>query len=206
MVGSNWLTLNKGFLFMPYYANPDNAKHYIAMADGYDGRELIAHLREYLPRGAFVLELGMGPGKDIDLLCEHFVVTGSDQADFFVERYQKMHPKADLLLLDAATLETDRMFDGIYSNKVLYHLTRDALIASFKRQVSLLHEGGIALHSFWVGDGDENMHGLHFAYYTEETLLPLIDERLCVVEIGRYAEMAPNDSLFIILQKVKQGS
>lgn len=186
---------------MSYYAIPENAQQYIDMAEGYDGRELVAKLTKFLPAGSTVLELGMGPGKDLDLLKAHYIVTGSDQESFFVERYRAMHTDVDLLLLDAVTLETDRTFDGIYSNKVLYHLTRDELIASFKRQVDLLNTDGIALHSFWVGEGAEDMHGSHFAYYTEETLLPLIDARLRVVEIGRYTEMDTDDSLLLILRK-----
>lgn len=186
---------------MCYYDVPANAQQYIDMAEGYDGGKLITILRRYLSDQASVLELGMGPGTDLMLLGEHFAVTGSDSATFFVERFQEMYPEADLLLLDAATLETDRTFDGIYSNKVLYHLTRDELIASFKRQVAILNDGGVALHSFWVGEGSEDMHGSHFAYYTEETLLSLVDERLEVLEIGRYAEDSEDDSLYFIVRK-----
>ncbi len=46
------------------------------MAAGYDGRELIAALTNYLPAGAEVLELGMGPGVDLDLLSQTYQVTG----------------------------------------------------------------------------------------------------------------------------------
>lgn len=38
------------------------------MAEGYDGEELIKILKEYLPEKSTLLELGMGPGKDLDIL------------------------------------------------------------------------------------------------------------------------------------------
>ncbi len=94
------------------------------MADGYDGAELIALLRRYLPEGSSVLELGMGPGKDLDLFRQSYRVTGSDISRVFLDRYRKDHPEADLLLLDATSMDTDRTFDCIYSNKVLHHLSR----------------------------------------------------------------------------------
>lgn len=49
---------------------PANVRGYIRMAEGYDGAGLIAVLRKYLPAGSTLLELGMGPGKDLDLRAE----------------------------------------------------------------------------------------------------------------------------------------
>ena len=114
--------------------------------------DLVAKLGEYLPAGSTVLELGMGPGKDLALLREHFQATGSDSSPIFVERYRAAFPAADVLLLDVVTMETDRRFDAIYSNKVLYHLSRQRLAQSFQRQAAILNTSGILLHSFWVGE------------------------------------------------------
>lgn len=186
---------------MSYYHDLQNANQYIQMAAGYDGAELIAILRHYVPDGASVLELGMGPGTDLQLLAQHFAVTGSDYALPFLERYGEMDPSADLLHLDAVTLDTDRTFDAIYSNKVLYHLSRDDLRRSLERQVALLNPGGVALHSFWAGDQpDELMHGLRFAYYTEATLRETVGDSFDVLRLERYSEMDPDDSLVVVLR------
>ena len=99
--------------------NPEDVEDYIKMAEGYDGRHLITQLRKYLPDNATVLELGMGPGTDLMLLSEHYKVTGSDFSNAFLDRFCKKHPNADLLQLDAITMQIDRKFDFIYSNKVL---------------------------------------------------------------------------------------
>lgn len=186
---------------MGYYDDPKHVEEYIKMADGYDGKVLIDVLQQHLPSGKSVLELGMGPGKDLELLSAHFKVTGSDQSAAFLERYKQLHPDADLLQLDAVSMDTTRQFDGIYSNKVLYHLTRDALVESFKRQATVLKKGGIALHSFWYGDGEDSMHGLHFAYYTEATLSQIIPDLYDVVTISRYTEMETDDSLYVVLKR-----
>ena len=73
---------------MEFYKTDKGVADYIKMADGYDGKELIAELRPQLNPGAAVLELGMGPGKDLDLLAEHYTVTGSDFSDIFLDRYR----------------------------------------------------------------------------------------------------------------------
>ena len=52
---------------MGFYDDEKTALQYIAMAEGYDGRELVEVLELHLPAAASVLELGMGPGVDLDL-------------------------------------------------------------------------------------------------------------------------------------------
>ena len=186
---------------MNYYDDPKNAAEYIKMAEGYDGAYLIDILKQHLPAGATVLELGMGPGVDLEILGRDFQVTGSDRAQPFLDLYRQRHPKADLLLLDAVTLETKRRFDGIYSNKVLHHLTIDELRDSFQRQAELLKPGGMLLHSFWHGNKVEEIAGMRFFYHTLETLKPLYDANYALLESGIYAEMETDDSLYVVLRK-----
>jgi cyclopropane fatty-acyl-phospholipid synthase-like methyltransferase len=185
---------------MSYFDDREHAEEYISMAEGYDGRELIEVLQEHLPEGASLLELGMGPGTDLDLLSQTYRVTGSDSAQAFLDIYREKNEGADLLLLDAATLKTDRRFDGIYSNKVLIHLSEDELRQSFRRQEAVLNPGGILFHSFWYGDKEESYHGLRFRYYTEEMLLGIVEPRFEVVVMERYTEMEQDDSLYIVLR------
>ncbi len=186
---------------MGYYDDKDNVEQYIEMAEGYDGKLLIEALQQYLPKDKSVLELGIGPGKDLLLLKEHYQVTGSDASAIFVERFKKSQPDIDVFQLDAVTLDTDKTFDGIYSNKVLYHLSRDELKQSFIKQSALLNVGGIALHSFWYGDEESGQDGLRFVYYTEATLKAHIHDAFEVVDIQRYTEMETDDSLYVVLRK-----
>ena len=100
---------------MDFYKNKQNVESYIRFTPHHDGSELIHLLEGVLPRGSTVLELGMGPGKDFDLLTDMFAVTGSDTSQEFLDLYRKRSEGADLMLLDALTLDTDRRFDCIYS-------------------------------------------------------------------------------------------
>jgi SAM-dependent methyltransferase len=185
-----------------YFDDEVNARDYIEMTEGYDGHELIEVLKRYLPQGSTLLELGMGPGKDLDLLSKSYKVTGSDNAQTFLDIYLQNNPDAELLLLDAATLKTDRGFDGIYSNKVLHHLSEAELRESFARQVRILNPDGILFHSFWYGDWEEFMHGLRFRYYTEDLILPMIQPHFDVLEARRYREFEEGDSFYLVLKKI----
>jgi len=57
------------------------------------------------------------------------------------------------------------------------------------------------LHSFWLGDKEEEHHGLRFVYYTEDTLLEAIGPGFHVVETARYKEMDDGDSFYVLFRK-----
>lgn len=186
---------------MGYYDDERNVEEYIKMAEGYDGRHLIDALKAYLAAGATVLELGMGPGKDLDMLKQIYRVTGSDNSAVFLERYRRAHPDTDLIRLDAASLATDRQFDGIYSNKTLQHLSRVECRRSLQRQVQVLKPGGIALHGLWYGEGEECYDGLRSVYYTEDAIKAILPADFRLLDIFRYKEAEEGDSICLVLQR-----
>ncbi|MEZ4440662.1 MAG: class I SAM-dependent methyltransferase [Polyangiaceae bacterium] len=186
---------------MGFFDTEEGVLEYERMAEGYDGRELIARLRRHLPEGSSVLEIGMGPGKDLDLLLESYAATGSDRSEVFLDRYRSRGGSAEVLMLDAVSLDTERHFDAIYSNKVLHHLTREELSRSLERQAEILDPGGIALHSLWYGDREEEHAGLRFVYYDERTFAAHLPDALSLVELERYTELEGGDSLVVVLKR-----
>ena len=186
---------------MGYFDTQKHVDEYIELAKGYDGRELIDVLVGHLPKGSSVLELGMGPGKDLDMLAEIFHVVGSDNSAIFVDRYQDIHPEADVLRLDAITLDTERTFDALYSNKVLHQLTKTELEVSLRAQHQILNRKGIALHSLWYGEQCEVYGEMIAQHYTLESFLPLLGEYFEIIDHAQYSEMDEKDSLYIVIQK-----
>lgn len=183
---------------MGFYDTDSGVDQYFALADGYDGAEIISQLHPHLPQDSTVLELGMGPGKDLEILSRRYKTTGSDNSEIFLNRYLKSNPTADLLMLDAITLKTDRSFDCIYSNKVLHHITREELAQSFKRQQTLLNSRGVLCHTFWKGDGEESHEGLRFIHYQEEELNNLLAGSFEILVMESYREMGADDSILVI--------
>jgi len=187
---------------MGYFDTDQGVDEYIQMAEGSDGRDLIEILRRHVPSGSSVLELGMGPGKDLALLQPYFQATGSDSSPVFIDRYRAREPSADALVLNAVNIDTERRFDAIYSNKVMQHLSKQDAGRSLAAQHRTLNPGGAALHSLWYGDELEEHHGLLFQQYTAESFSELLDERFEVIESKLYAEMAKDDSLCVVLRRI----
>jgi len=186
---------------MDFYDDPNNVQIYLDMADGYDGRFLVEKLKEHLAAESSVLELGMGPGKDQLMLRESFKATGSDRSHVFVDLFKAQYGGDHLLVLDAVDINTDASFDGLYSNKVLQHLSSEEFIKSIERQYDLLNEGGILIHSFWAGEGEAFYDGLRFVYYTEATLKKAFENKFEIIEMAHYKEEEAKDSIYIIAKK-----
>ena len=125
--------MNKG-----YYKTKESVKEYIKLAKDANGKQLIEKLEQVLPPNSVLLELGSGPGTDWKILSESYSVAGSDNSTKFLNHLIAQHPNGQFIELDAITLETDKKFDGIYSNKVMHHLKDNELSDSVRRQHEIL--------------------------------------------------------------------
>lgn len=184
-----------------YYHTKESEDSYIKMAEGYNGLAVIEDFKKYLKSESSLLELGSGPGNDIELLSQYYKVTGSDYSELFLNRLNKLHPGTPFINLDAITLDTHSFFDGIYTNKVLQHLTDKELKLSLENQYRILNNNGIVCHSFWNGKGCDTNSGIIHNYHTSEELIELFSQKLNILQITKYAEMGKDDSIFIIAQK-----
>lgn len=188
-----------------FYHTKESVDQYMSMAEGYDGSFLINHLKDFLPDESTILELGSGPGKDIALLAERYIVTGSDYSFEFLERLKLKLPDTKFLHLNAAELATDKKFDAIYSNKVLHHLTDEELGYSLSRQIDILNDGGVVCHTFWKGEGEETYEGMYVNNHTIDELEKFFAAGFETLKIIEYKEMEEHDSILVIARK-KKGS
>ena len=75
---------------MGYYDTKKGIKEYIKRSEDWDGTKLIKILKKHLPEKSTLLELGIGPGRDFDILKKTYTVTGSDGSQVFLDRYKKI--------------------------------------------------------------------------------------------------------------------
>ena len=180
----------------------DLVDRYLSSAESFDPTEILNALQRYVPLGSSVLEIGMGPGNDFQQLSAIYKMTGSDISRTFLDRYHNIDPQAELLHLDARTLHLDRIFDALYSNKVLIHLTVEEVAKSFDNQLKILKPGGIAFHTFWKGEGVEFYEGIRFSYFTHAHIKEQIDEdQWTALLLKDYSEIKTFDSFYVILKK-----
>jgi len=184
-----------------YYKTKASVEEYIKAAEGYNGKQLIEKLNEYLPEGSSLLEIGSGPGTDWKLLKNHYKVVGSDNSTEFLSYLTSRNPLGKFIELDAVALNTDSLFDGIYSNKVLHHLKDEELVISIDRQYKILHPEGIICHSFWKGEGSEIFKGLYVNYHDEQSLRDKFGKKFEILLLEHYREFEKDDSVVLIGRK-----
>lgn len=184
-----------------YYHTKESVDEYIKMATGFNGRKLIENLKQFLPSSSLLLEIGSGPGTDFYILKKDYRVVGSDFSIEFLDKLTSVNKQDVFLYLNAVTLKADKKFDGIYSNKVLQHLTDEELRLSIRRQFDLLNSNGIICHSFWKGEGDEIFKGLLVNYQTEDSLVSFFEKHFEILLLENYAEFENGDSILLIGKK-----
>jgi cyclopropane fatty-acyl-phospholipid synthase-like methyltransferase len=188
-----------------YYNTKESVDEYIKLALDHDGKQIIIQLKEFLPAGSGLLEIGSGPGTGWKILSEFYKVLGSDFSQEFLKHLRVSYPGGEFREMDATTLETDRTFDGIYSNKVLHHLEDEALEASIKRQSEVLNPGGIVCHTFWNGEDSEVYNDLFVNYHSDTGIRTLFEEHFDLLLIQFYKEFEKGDSILYIGKKKEQS-
>ena len=168
------------------------------MAEGYNGRYIISRLKNHLNQKSKLLEIGSGPGTDWNILNENYMVVGSDNSKEFLKHLSENNPDGKFINLDAVTLSTNLKFDGIYTNKVLHHLTKKELEISITRQSEILNTKGVICHSFWAGEGSETYNGLFVNYHTMKELKHLFASCFEIQIMEPYKEFETDDSIFLI--------
>jgi len=184
-----------------YYKTKESVEEYTRMAKDVSGKQLIEKLKQVLPPNSVLLEIGSGPGTDWRILNESYNVLGSDNSNEFLNHLIRENPKGEFIELDANSLKTDRNFHGVYSNKVMHHLTDKELINSVKRQYEILNSNGIVCHSFWKGEGSEIFKGLFVNYHNEAGLREVFKNYFKILSIENYKEFEEDDSILLIGKK-----
>ena len=184
-----------------YYKTKASVDEYVKLAKDVNGSELIKKLKHFLSPKSKLLELGSGPGTDWNLLNNLYDVTGSDNSKEFLQYLKTNFPKGQFVELDAESISTNKKFDGIYTNKVLHHLTDKELQNSIKRQHEILNADGIICHSFWKGEDSEIFKGLFVNYHTKQALKDFFDKHFEILLLDYYAEFEEEDSILLIGKK-----
>lgn len=184
-----------------YYKTKESVEEYIQLSKHINSKQLIHRLKDYLPTKSILLEIGSGPGSDWKLLNSYYKTIGSDYSNFFLNHLINENPEGNFLKLEASKLDTERKFNGIYSNKVLHHLTSNQLQKSIKKQYEILTSNGIICHSFWKGSGTDVFKGMYVHYHDKQSLKKYFQPYYSILVLEYYKEFEDNDSILVIGQK-----
>lgn len=182
----------------------ENVEQYMEMVDSYEPTFIMSNLSKYLEKGSSLLELGMGPGKDLIILSRDYKVVGSDNSNIFINKFKEKNTGIETMVVDAVEMNLDRKFDCIYSNKVLQHLNKHDFIKSLENHKKYLNTNGIVFMTLWRGEHKEELMfdgELRFTYYLEKDVKEIVEKGYEILSLEAYTECDEDDSLLVVLQK-----
>ncbi len=191
---------------MDYFKNSNNVDKYLEMVANYDASFIVNEVLRFLPKGSTLLELGIGSGKDLELLAQSYTVVGSDYSQFFVDKFNEKQTGIKVMLLDAIKMEINLTFDCIYSNKVLHHLTREEFKISLYNQARCLNQNGIIFMTLWRGEYKEELlceQTYRATYYLVNDIEEIVSDYYKIISIQTYEEFETDDSMMIVLKAKK---
>ena len=137
-----------------------------------------------LPRGASVLDLGCGSGRDtktfLERGCRVTAVDGSPELCAIASAYTGI-PVRQMLFTE---LDAREEYDGIWACASVLHVPSADLPEVFRRMITALRPGGILYTSFKYGTFEGERNGRRFTDFTEETFAAFL---------SRFPELAITD-------------
>ncbi len=191
---------------MKFYKELKNVEMYEVMTHDYNPTFIINKVKNNVELGAKGLEIGMGPGIDLLLLNNDYVMEGSDYSDIFIERFAIKNQSISVFKYDVLTMKLAKKYDFIYANKVFQHFTVNQLKSVLIKEYEHLNPGGKIVFTLWRGDLESSevmLEDLRFTYYQKVDIEQLVTGlgRYKIEELSLYEEENPEDSIYIVLQK-----
>jgi len=154
----------------------ENSQKFIEDTFNVSMESLLTEFTTLLKKGAAILDIGCGSGRDSKWFLEHgYDVWAHDGSEEMVAHCQSfLKHKVEL-----ATFEeyyTDKKFDGLWACASLLHVSREKLPEVIKKYVSFLIEGGVFFMSFKLRDKDYEKDGRLFTNFDEEGIKALVKE------------------------------
>lgn len=160
-------------------------KHAVKYADKFDNyavyqEKITTFQQRYIPRSAHILDLGCGPGNNIQTILSKdstCTFTGVDLSSSFLQIAKKRFAKHEFIQEDIRTFTLEKKYDVILASFCIVHLVEIETEAFLRSVSSMLNRNGVLYLSYMNGDnsGFESTSfsedPLFFKYYDDQFIL-----------------------------------
>src|SRR5690554_5397591 len=108
-------------------------------------REFIQEFSDLLKTGAYILDLGCGPGNVGKFLMEQnkrYRLVGVDLSPEMLKLAKRYVPKGRFILMDLRDLKLEERFDAVIASFCIIHIDIDNTMDLLKKTLNLLNTGG----------------------------------------------------------------
>ncbi len=153
----------------------DNADEYFNSVISADMTENYTRFLQYVPKGASIVDLGCGSGRDLKYFKDNgYEAEGLDASEKLCILARE-YSGCPVLCTDFLSWKTERRYDAFWANASLLHLTGKDIITFFAQKTKYLADNGIFYMSMKTGipQGDDPK-GRYFTPFSEELLEQLL--------------------------------
>lgn len=160
-----------------------------------------------LPENGTVLDLGCGSGRDSSYFIDHgFDVTALDASEEMCN-LASIHIGQDVLCLSFQEIGFKEVFDGVWANASLLHVSREEMHGIMLKIIRSLRDDGILYMSFYHGNYEGIRDKRHYTDYRTKTLKELVLNfpQLEIVDIKKTQDKRPDrDDMWVyaIVRKI----
>jgi len=153
----------------------ENAVGFFDNTVGADMGETYEIFNSYLKKGAAILDLGCGSGRDSRYFSNYgYEVISVDYSDEMVKMAGEFLNK-EVIKIDMRQMDFKDKFDGIWACASVLHIKKNEMAKVLKNSYCALKDSGIMYMSFKYGEGEIQSKGRHFSNYKEDTFTKLLD-------------------------------
>lgn len=151
-----------------------NAEKYIADTQNVDFEEMQSFFLKYMKKGATILDLGCGSGRDSKAFIEKgYSVVAVDGSAAFCE-YASKYIGQEVRNIDFTQLDYENAFDGVWACASLLHLSSQDLAKVLPLIIKACKMGAYIYMSFKYGDFEGIRNERYFTYMNEQRFSSLI--------------------------------
>ena len=164
-----------------------NAARYTEKFDNYETyrNKIINFQRKYIPKGASILDLGCGPGNNINTILnqdDSCSFEGVDLSEEFIALARNRFPQFTFRLQNICNLDLQTKYDTVIASFCIVHLSDSEVVDFIEKLEKLLVDNGCLYLSYMNGDksGLEttsfSKEKLFFNYYHDEFIIGLLEK------------------------------
>lgn len=158
----------------------ENAQNFIADTISVDMSSIYTPFLNRLKRGASILDIGCGSGRDLRFFKNAGYVPTGLEPSVTLAKHARQFSQVNVIEQTLQNFQTIASFDAIWACASILHIPSDELLNNFTKMSNLITREGTIYVSFKHGDFEGEKNGRFFNFQTIESIQQYLPKSLII--------------------------